>query len=222
MISSSWIDVTLPLNQSMPQLGAGYSDPDSEVLPPKVYRFFDVDKGDPVTMSRIEICSHDGTHIDAPLHFIPGGGTIDVMPVETTVGPVRVIEIKDEKLVTAEELEPYDIAGGERIFLKTKNSGRVYSKVHWDGDVVTLSLEAARHLAQRKIRLIGFDYMTIAASDTPGLINDVHRTFLDNGIYILEGLDLDGIKPGDYDLICLPLRLERGDAGPCRVCIKPR
>ncbi len=222
MTKSEWIDVTLPLNQSMPQLSADYSSDDSPVRPPKVYRFFDVDKGDKVTMSRIEICSHDGTHIDAPLHFIPGGNTIDTMPIETTVGPVRVIEIKDDRQVTVEELEPYNIKEGERIFLKTKNSGRVYTKAFWDGPFVTISLEAAKYLAARKIRIIGFDYMTIADAVVPEMINNVHKSFLTNGIFILEGLNLDGVKPGDYDLVCLPLRLEKGDAGPCRVCIKPK
>jgi len=221
MPKSEWIDVTLPLNQTIPQLDPKYSPPDSPVNPPNGYRIFDVDNGDPVTMSRIEINSHDGTHIDAPLHFIVGGQTIDTMPVETTVGPVRVIEIKDEKQVTVRELEPFNIKEGERIFLKTRNSGRVYTKTYWDEDFVIITPEAAGYLAGRKVRLIGFDYMTIAGTDPRDSVSRVHKAFLSNGVFILEGLDLNGVAPGDYDLICLPLRLEKGDAGPCRVCIRP-
>ena len=62
---------------------------------------------------------------------------------------------------------------------------------------------------------------TIAHADPMEMINDVHKAFLSQGIYILEAINLDGVEPGDYDMICLPLRLERGDAGPCRVCIRP-
>ena len=88
MPESEWIDITIPLNDKIPilTLGDGGAGP---VPDPTVYRFFDVDKGDKVTMSRIEMASHDGTHIDAPLHFIPGGMTIDNMPIETmSVPPV--------------------------------------------------------------------------------------------------------------------------------------
>ena len=100
---SEWIDITLPLNKDLPVLPGGVSE--SPVPPPKVERFFDVDRGDKVTMSRIEISSHDGTHIDAPLHFFYGGVTIDQMPMDTTVGPARIIEIKDIESIKPEELE---------------------------------------------------------------------------------------------------------------------
>jgi arylformamidase len=224
MAASEWIDITLPLNDTMPVLvlpdaAAGGESP---VPAPRVYRFFDVEKGDNVTMSRIEMASHDGTHIDAPLHFIPGGTTIDAMPVETTVGPARVIEIADPREITLAELVPYDIREGERILFKTANSDRVYAVQRYTGDYVAVTLEAAVHLAARKIRLVGLDYLTIAHADPPENINNVHKTFLTSGIFILEALDLRGVAPGDYDMVCLPLRLEKGDAGPCRVCIRPR
>jgi arylformamidase len=222
-----YYDITLPLNKEIPLPPAIPPRPDQEPPPsdtkvpnPTVYRFFDVDKGDKVTMSRIEMSSHDGTHIDSPLHFIPGGMTIDVMPYETTIGPCRVIEIKDEESVTVKELEPYKIKAGERILFKTKNSPRVWSKRQWDGKAVTVSLEAAKYLAEKKIRLVGLDFLSIAAADPPENINDVHKTFLSNGIFILEALNLDGVAPGDYELICLPIRIEKGDAGPCRVLLR--
>jgi arylformamidase len=228
MAKSEWIDITLPLNKeipltpAMPRQPGQPPPPESKIPLPTVYRFFDVDKGDKVTMSRIEMSSHDGTHIDSPLHFIPGGMTIDAMPIETTVGPCRVIEIKDEKSVTVKELEPYNIKAGERILFKTKNSPVVWSKRQYDGKFVTLSLEAAKYLAEKKIRLVGFDYISLASAEPPENIGWVHEAFLRNGIFILEALNLAGVKPGDYDLVCLPLRIEKGDAGPCRVVIRPR
>jgi len=228
MPKSDWIDITLPLNKEIPLPPAlppqpGQPPPPESKIPlATVYRFFDVDKGDKVTMSRVEMSSHDGTHIDAPLHFIPGGMTIDVMPIETTVGPCRVIEIKDEKSVTVKELEPYKIRAGERILFKTKNSPKVYSVRQYAGKFVTISLEAAKYLAAKKIRLVGIDYISVASAETMENVGDVHKTFLSNGIFILEALNLAGVKPGRYDLVCLPMRIEKGDAGPCRVVIKPR
>jgi len=173
-----------------------------------------------VTMSRIEMSSHDGTHIDSPLHFIPGGTTIDAMPIETTVGPCRVIEIKDEKSVTVKELEPYKIKAGERILFKTKNSPGVYAVRQYAGKFVTISVEAARYLAEKKIRLVGIDYISVASAEPMENVNDVHKAFLSNGIFILEALNLAGVKPGNYELICLPLRIEKVDAGPCRVILR--
>ncbi len=226
MAKTEWFDITLPLNKEIPIPPAvppqpGMPPPESSIPPATVYRFFDVDKGDKVTMSRIEMTSHDGTHIDAPLHFIPGGTTIDTMPIETTVGPCRVIEIKDDKEVTAKELKPHRIKAGERILFKTKNSPGVWAMRQYSGKFVTISLEAARYLAEKKVRLVGIDYISVASAEpTMENVNDVHRAFLGNGIFILEALNLTGIKPGNYELICLPLRIERGDAGPCRVILR--
>ncbi len=221
MAKSGWIDITLPLGKEIPMLPIDYSADDAKIKIPVVDRLFDVDKGDKVTMSQIAMNSHDATHIDSPLHFIPGGMTIDMMPIETTVGPARVIAIENDREVTAEELEPYDIKAGERILFKTKNSGRVYAVQQYKGDFVTISPDAARYLSVKKIRLVGMDYLTIASNDPMENVDIVHRAFLSNGIYIIEGLNLDGVAPGDYELVCLPLRLERGDAGPCRAVIRP-
>jgi len=221
-----YFDITIPLNKEIPlppaiPLKPGAPPPPENKIPlPSVYRFFDVDKGDKVTMSRIEMSSHDGTHIDSPRHFIPGGPTIDTMDIETTVGPCRVIEIKDEKSVTVKELEPYKIKAGERIIFKTRNSPVVWSKRQWDGKFVTVSLEAAKYLAEKKIRLVGFDYISLASAEPPENIGWVHEAFLKNGIFILEALNLAGVEPGNYELICLPLRIEAGDAGPSRVILR--
>jgi arylformamidase len=221
-----YFDITIPLNKEIPlppaiPLKPGAPPPPENKIPlPSVYRFFDVDKGDKVTMSRIEMSTHDGTHIDSPRHFIPGGPTIDTMDIETTVGPCRVIEIKDEKSVTVKELEPYKIKSGERIIFKTRNSPVVWSKRQWDGKFVTVSLEAAKYLAEKKIRLVGFDYISLASAEPPENIGWVHEAFLKNGIFILEALNLASVEPGNYELICLPLRIEAGDAGPSRVILR--
>jgi arylformamidase len=219
MVESEWIDISIPLGREIPELPLDASEGDMKVS--RVERFFDVEKGDIVTMSRIEMNSHDGTHIDSPLHFIKGGSSIDEMPINTAVGPARVIEIKNEKEITVDELEPYRIREGERVLFKTINSPRVYAAKVYKGDYVAITPDSAHYLADIGISLVGLDYLTIAGMDPPENINTVHLAFLSKGVYILEAINLDGVNPGNYELICLPLRLDKGDAGPCRAVIRP-
>jgi arylformamidase len=226
MAKTQWYDITLPLNKEIPTLPPPAPQPGipsgKPIPPPQVFRLFDVEKGDRVTMSRIEMSSHDGTHVDAPLHFIPGGATIDTMPFETTLGLCRVIEIKDEKEVRVKELEPYKIQAGERILFKTKNSypPGVYSVRRYDGQYIGISQEAAEYLVQKKIRLVGIDYISAAISDPIENLKIVHQTLLKNGVFILEAINLMGVPAGDYELVCLPLRIQKGDAGPCRAILR--
>ena len=221
---AKYYDVTLPLNdfiRVLPELKTETGQPaTSRNAASTVYRFFDVNKGDPVTMARLELNSHDGTHIDAPLHFIPGGSTIDNMPAEATNGPCRVIEIKDEKDITVKEIEPYKIKAGERLLFKTKNSPHVYDVKQYTGQWVALLPETADYLVEKKIRVVGLDYLTVAHTEPPDHINKVHRAFLSHGIYILEAVNLDGVPAGKYEMMCLTLRIENGDAAPCRVILK--
>ncbi len=219
MAESEWIDISIPLGKEIPRLPLEASAGDMPVS--RVERFFDVDKGDPVTMSRIEINSHDGTHIDSPLHFIKGGSSIDEMPIETAMGPARVIEIKNDQEITVEELRPHQIQAGERILFKTKNSPGVYATRVYKKEYVAITPDSANYLTDIGISLVGLDYLTIASMNPPENINTVHLAFLSKGIYILEAINLDGITPGNYELICLPLRLDKGDAGPCRAVIRP-
>jgi arylformamidase len=211
---SNWVDITIPLRNAMVHWP---EDP----IPPKIDRILDVEKGDKVTMSHINIISHTGTHVDAPLHFIYGGETIDKMPLETTMGKARVIEIKDSESVKPEELEAYNIQPGERILFKTRNSSRVYQSDKFLDDYVFISTEAAHFLVEKSIRLVGLDFVSIGSiKDNPNLL-ETHETLLKNGTYILEGIDLSGVKAGQHELICLPIKLEHGDAGPARAILRP-
>ena len=214
MTSKDWIDITVTLKPDMNYLAL---DP----VPPKIFRISDVNRGDKVTMSKLEIISHTGTHIDTPLHFIPGGSTITDMPLDATVGPARVIEIKDPKMVTVEELEPYDIKEGERILLKTRNSPVTYESDHFVEDYVYISSDASRYLAAKNIRMVGLDNITIGDFRDEASIVETHRALLEKGIYILEAVALDGVEPGEYELFFLPLKLLNGDACPGRAILRP-
>ena len=214
MAASEWMDISIPLRQDLPYW------PEDPVAP-QIGRIMDVDKGDRVTMSQINMNSHNGTHIDSPLHFFKGGTTIDEMPLDTTMGRARVIEIKDTETIKPQELEPYDIQPGERILFKTQNSEKAYQADKFVEDYVYISTEAAHFLADKKVRLVGLDYLSIGSYHDHDNLVETHETLLGNGVYVMEAINLSGVRPGVYELICLPLRLEKGDAGPARAIIRP-
>jgi len=209
-----WYDITVPLKQGMV-----YNPVDP--MPPKIYRFSDVELGAKVTMSMLEIISHTGTHIDAPLHFIPGGSTISDMPLDATVGPARVIEIKDPEKIKVSELEKHTIRKGERLLCKTRNSPAAYESPTFVPDYVYLDGAAADYLVEKGILLFGLDCITIGNIKEEQNLVKTHQALLGAGIYILEGCALAHVPPGEYELLCLPLLMYRGDAGPCRAILRP-
>jgi arylformamidase len=213
-VPKGWYDISVPLKQGMNYLPL---DP----VPPKIYRFNDVELGAKVTMSMLEIISHTGTHIDTPRHFIPGGSTVSDMPLDATIGPARVIEIKDPEKVKVPELKKHNIKKGERILCKTRNSPRVYESPQFVEDYVYLDAEAAAYLAEKEIRLFGLDCITIGYFKDEESIVKTHQALLSAGIYILEDCALGHVPPGEYELLCLPLLMYKGDAGPCRAILRP-
>jgi len=213
-VPRGWYDISVPLKQGMNYLPI---DP----VAPKIYRFADVALGSKVTMSMLEIISHTGTHIDSPLHFIPGGSTISDMPLDATIGPARVIEIADPVTVKVAELEKYDIQKGDRILCKTRNSPEAYESPKFVEDYVYLDAEAADYLAQKQIALFGLDCITIGDIKNEESVMKTHQSLLSAGIYILEGCALGHVPAGEYELLCLPLLMYNGDAGPSRAILRP-
>ena len=208
--SSRWLDISVPLKDGMVHWPG---DP-----PIRIENVKDIEHGASSTLSMISMGSHTGTHMDAPLHFIRQGVGIDKMPLDTTVGRARVIEIQDTESIKPEELYQYRIRSGERILFKTRNSLRVWQTDTFIEDLVFISKEAARFLAEHKVRVIGVDYLSVGGFKRDGI--ETHRTLLEGGVWIIEGLDLSGVKPGKYDLICLPLRLDQGDGAPARAILR--
>jgi arylformamidase len=179
----------------------------------------DLRRGDDETLSRISLSVHTGTHMDAPVHFIRDAAGVDQLPIETLIGAARVIDVPDVEAITAEHLAPHEILAGERILLRTRNSAYAWSSDEFAADYSHLSVDAARLLAQRRVRLIGIDYLSIGRGDSNP---EVHRILLGAGIVILEGLDLSGVSAGWHDLICLPLKLAGRDGSPARAVVRPR
>jgi arylformamidase len=211
-MTGEWIDISIPLRTGMVHWPG---DP-----PVTIERIFDVARGDEATVSAIAMCTHTGTHMDPPLHYFADGRSLDQMPLDVCVGPARVIEIADPSSIEVPELEPYLIQPGERILFKTRSSTRCWATDEFVGDFVSISRAAAEYLAGRGTRLVGIDYLSVGGYDTDGA--ETHRALLEGGVWILEGLDLSGVEPGPYELICLPLRIANSDGAPARAILRPR
>lgn len=207
---NDWIDISVPIHTGMVHW------PDNP--PVHIERMLDMDRGDVCNVSTIAMGSHTGTHMDAPLHFLQTGKGIAEMPLDATFGPTRVIEIRDPESIKPDELRPHAIRRGERVLFKTQNSIRCWKTDGFVEDFVYISQEAARYLAELGVRTVGVDYLSVGGYSKDGV--ETHQALLKAGIWIIEGLDLSQVEPGTYELICLPLKVARGDGAPARAIIR--
>ena len=207
---SPWIDVSVTLKTGMVTWPG---DPPARISQP-----ISLERGDPCTVSLLEIGAHSGTHMDAPAHFVAGGAGIDSMPLDAAIGPARVVLIGDHESITLDELEPHRIQPGERILFKTHNSDRSWETDAFAKEFVYLSAPAARHLVERRVRLVGIDYLSVGGFHADGV--ETHQALLQAGIWIIEGLYLGQVRPGRVELICLPLKIAGGDGAPARALVR--
>lgn len=210
-MANSWIDVSVPLRDGMVHW------PDNP--PVSITRAMSIDRGDLCNVSKMSLGVHTGTHMDAPVHWIPGGAGIDALPLDATMGPARVIAIQDSVSIKPEELVPHDIQRGERVLFKTRNSDRCWTSDTFVEDFVFISHEAAGYLGERGVRTVGVDYLSVGGYSVDG--PETHRALLEAGIWIIEGLNLSVVASGAYELICLPLRLAGSDGAPARALLRP-
>jgi arylformamidase len=146
---------------------------------------------DPAMVSRLEMSVHCGTHVDAPLHFISGGASIDQIPLETFIGPCQVVD--------GPKMAP---VGTTRVLYRAD----------------ALTPELARTLVEDGIRLVGISSQSVDVIPSPD--HPVHNILLSAGVAIVEGLVLQGIEPGAYRLCVLPLALIGAEAAPARAIIE--
>jgi arylformamidase len=187
--------------------------------PLHVERVLDMDQGADVNVTRVAMSVHAGTHIDAPLHFLQHGVPIDRLDLSEMVGVARVIEVMGVRTISREDLERHRVRKGERILLRTDNSCRAWDTESFNFQYAHLSLEAAQYLAERAVRLVGIDYLSVAGMADGAL---GHRILLEAGIWLVESLDLRAVQPGSYDFVCLPLRIAGAEGAPARAIIRPR
>ncbi len=178
-----------------------------------------VAKGDNANVSQLCMGDHTGTHVDPPVHFIPGGKTEDQLDLSVLYGPVRVLDMTQvAKAITPQDLDRAQLpANTRRVLFKTSNSRLWRENKGFDKDFVAISWEAATWLVDHDLQLVGIDYLSVEPFGVKPA--NTHVTLLRAGVIIVEGLNLDGIAPGDYTLACLPLKIQNGDGGPCRAIL---
>jgi arylformamidase len=212
-------DITVPIHSKMV---VWPGDP-----PVSVETVLDVCCGDVATVRRLNLGSHTGTHVDAFSHFQPKGKNLDEMDLSIYIGPARLIEVpQDIKIITAEVLKDLGVENSEsfwpdetrRLILKTANSQTDWSLEPFQEQFVHLSPDAAVYLVACGVQLIGVDYLSVEgyfAQNAP-----THHQLMDAGVYIIEGLALQAVSAGGYELICLPLKIQDGDGAPARVVLR--
>lgn len=188
----------------------------------EISTFKAIGKGDTANASQISLGLHTGTHVDAPNHFIDGTKRVHELDPMKLMGPCRVVDI-DKTVIAIEPEHIGDIAGVKRVLLKTRNSE--FWSTPEDGfraDFTYITPESAKMLVEKGVVLVGIDYLSIEKSGSPG--RPVHVTLLQNEVVILEGVDLRNIEPGDYELICAPLKYDgaTGDGSPARTFLISR
>lgn len=161
-----------------------------------------IGQGDPYNETIIRASVHTATHCDSPLHFIPGGLSIDQLPLEAYIGPCHVIET-GETMIGKDFLEKAIPKGCRRLLLKG------HEKAFFTAD-------AGLKLREKGIITIGTDALTIAPFDD---LKPAHISILGAGIAVIEYLDLSQVEPGEYFLCALPLKISACDGSPVRAVL---
>jgi arylformamidase len=203
-------DISIPLKDGM------VSWPGDEA--PSIKQVTFMDKGHICNVTKLHMSAHTATHMDAPRHFINDGVGIEQTPVDALIGPARVVEIADAVAIRRAELEALQPKRGERLIFKTRNSREAWGKPEFDKDFVYIADEGARYLVECGVRTVGVDYLSIG-----GFYHDTvetHVTILGAGIAVIEGLDLSAVEAGEYELICLPLKIAGADGAPARAVLR--
>jgi arylformamidase len=176
-------------------------------------------RGDTANVSRLDLGSHTATHVDAPLHFLAGGAGVDQLPLDVLIGRARLIAFPDDVMRVGEaELRGHDLTGVTRLLIRTRNSAWLANgdpKFH--EDFTHVAPDGAAYLVSIGVRLVGVDYLSVEQFHSAE--HRTHRTLLDNGVVIVEGMVLSEPPPGDYDLYCLPMLLAGLDGAPARAVL---
>jgi len=166
-------------------------------------------------LTKLNLSSHTGTHIDAPAHFIRNGSLMDELSLDILTGKSLVLDFTGLECITKENLKTVDLKEYKRILFKTSNSNILRQNVFLD-NYTYITPEAAEYLVKKEIRLIGFDYYTI---DKYNSNNPSHKILLKNNVIIVETINLNDIDAGEYELIALPLKIKT-EGAPARVILR--
>lgn len=182
---------------------------------PVIDRYLRIEDGELVNNSRVLLDLHAGTHVDAPYHFLANGGRIDAVDLARLCGPCYVAET-EAPVIDATALEMMNLPAVERVLFKTNNSG-LYARRSFVREYVALDLSGAEWLVRRGIKAVGIDYLSIERFE--GMDGSVHRALLANDVAILEAIDLASVRPGNYFLVALPIKVGGAEAAPVRAVL---
>lgn len=168
-----------------------------------------------VNVGQVTMSTHTGTHIDAPFHFESDGKKVIDLDFNLYIGPALVIHVDKPASIGIKELEGMDLSGVKRLLIRTDSW---QDKTVFPEFIPHIEPELAAYLAEQGVQLFGLDLPSVDPLDSKEL--NAHHELNNNGIHILEGLVLDQIEPGDYELAALPLPLEQADGSPVRALIR--
>jgi arylformamidase len=214
-VRGGWIDVTATLDPATTPIYAGDT-------PMKFDFIKDMRKGDPLTLSAYSLGAHSGTHVDAPMHFVRDGASIERLSLDPFIGPARVIDVDDSvQAITAVELGRHQWKGAERVLFRTRSSVRGWmSSSTFHRDFAYIAPDAAQLLADAGVKLVGIDYISAEQFGAPAPLT--HRILLGQGIPIVEGLSLANVTAGDYDAVILPIKVAGHEGAPARAILRRR
>ena len=205
-------DVTVPLSEQTPVYEG---DPAVQIE-----AAHQIAKGDAANVSRLCFGAHTATHVDAPAHFIEGARRVDQLEFDKLLGTCRVVEI-DGDVMAIEAAHIINLEGVERVLFKTRNSDFWNDPAQgFRKDFTYIAPDAAKALVDLEIKLVGIDYLSVEKFGSEDFLT--HITLLEKEVVIIEGLDLREVSGGDYELICLPLKMVggTGDGAPARTILR--
>lgn len=204
---TGWIDISQRLEEGVP------------VWPgdtPFSYRLtWSKEESGSVNVGQITMSTHTGTHIDAPFHFDEEGKRVIDLDLDLYIGRARVIHLPDPKQIGIEELQSENLEGVTRLLIRTETWT---DRSAFPGAIPPVAPELAPYLAEKGVRLLGLDLPSVDPLDSKEL--PAHHALSSHGIHILEGIVLDGVDPGDYQLAALPLPLAQADGSPVRAVLR--
>lgn len=170
-------------------------------------------QGASVNVGKITATTHLGTHLDAPWHYVEAGEKLESVPLSVLVGPCRLVDARGQEALSVAFLQTVELADRTLFFTGQPNDWTAFPQ-----QFTYVEPEAVAYLASRGVRLYGTDCPSVDPLTSKEL--PAHRAFARAGVYILEGLALEGVPAGSYELMALPLRLEGADASPVRAILR--
>lgn len=173
-----------------------------------------MEDGSPVNVGRMSMSTHSGTHGDAPLHYAEDAPDIASVALDPYLGTCLVLDVRHASGVVQVADLP-DLGGATRVLLRTFET---FPHDTWDSGFTAIAAETIEWLAGQGVKLVGTDAPSVDPQDSKTM--DAHKAVLEADMRILEGLVLDDVPPGLYELIALPLKVGGGDAGLCRAILR--